>query len=276
MFSGTHDTKSSKSRLRENSSMASPKMSLKLLVDRKGSRVLFAEVPKEFVDILFRIFSLPLGTLIESVGSEWMVGCLGKLKDSIESLRGNYLQPGIKMEDVFNHKTTFNGDIFRLSYDEAQSGSSKPVYRCPNATRKYYDSDSNSGSRFGYDYDYRNYKACESNVTLYVNTKCPNCRRSMNVPMTVVRPKEVLAETKKTDQKRKRGYVKEVATYMVMDDLVVKPMSTISSITAINKFSVEDLSQLEEMTVSFGKEEGLKLLKASLKTDKVLTAIFMH
>ncbi|KAM0043250.1 hypothetical protein Hdeb2414_s0010g00339071 [Helianthus debilis subsp. tardiflorus] len=238
--------------------MASPKMSLKLLVDRKGSRVLFAEVPKEFVDILFRIFSLPLGTLIESVGSEQMVGCLGKLKDSIESLRGNYLQPGIKMEE------DQSGDIFRLSYDdEDQSGSSKAVYRCPNATRKYYDSDSGSGSGsgygYGYGYDYRNYKACESNVTLYVNTKCPNCRRSMNVPMTVVMPKEVLAKTKKTDKKRKGGYVKEVVTYMVMDDLVVKPMSTISSITAINKLSVKDLSQLEEMTVSFGKEEVLLL-----------------
>ncbi|KAJ0601981.1 hypothetical protein HanIR_Chr03g0134731 [Helianthus annuus] len=146
--------------------------------------------------------------------------------------------------------------------------------RCPNATRKYYDSGSSYG--YGYDYDYRNYKACESNVTLYANTKCPNCRRSMNVPMTVVTPKEVLAETKKTDKKRKRGYVKEVVTYLVMDDLVVKPMSTISSITAINKLSVKDLSQLEEMTVSFGKEEGLKLLKASLKTDQVLTAMFMH
>ncbi|KAM0043261.1 hypothetical protein Hdeb2414_s0010g00339181 [Helianthus debilis subsp. tardiflorus] len=70
--------------------------------------------------------------------------------------------------------------------------------------------------------------------------------------------------------------IKEVVTYMVMDDLVVKPMSTISSITLINKFGIKDLSQLEEKTVSFGKDEGLKLLEASLKTKKVLTTIFMH
>ncbi|KAI7730308.1 hypothetical protein M8C21_019901 [Ambrosia artemisiifolia] len=63
---------------------------------------------------------------------------------------------------------------------------------------------------------------------------------------------------------------------MVMDDLVVNPMSTISSITLINKFGVTDLSQLEEKSVSFGKDEGLKLLEASLKTNKVLTTIFMH
>ncbi|MFS7960635.1 hypothetical protein Hanom_Chr08g00705361 [Helianthus anomalus] len=43
--------------------MASPKMNLKLLIDRKGSGVLFAEAPKEFVDFLFHMLSFPLGTL---------------------------------------------------------------------------------------------------------------------------------------------------------------------------------------------------------------------
>ncbi|KAK1415602.1 hypothetical protein QVD17_31385 [Tagetes erecta] len=137
--------------------MASQKMSLKLLVDKKAKRVVFAEVPKEFVDFLFHIFSLPLGTLIEFMS-----------KDEVE-------------------------------------------------------------------------------------------------------------DTMELDKKKiNRGYVKEVVTYMVMDDLVVKPMSTISSITLINKFGVKDLSQLEEKTVSFGKDEGLKLLMASLKTDKVLTTVFMQ
>ncbi|MFS7961507.1 hypothetical protein Hanom_Chr08g00715901 [Helianthus anomalus] len=112
--------------------MASPKMSLNLLVDKRGPRVLFAEVPKEFVDFLFHLFSLPLGTLIELIGSNQMVGCLGKLKDSVESFNGNYLQPGIKKNDIFHPKTVFNGDTFLLSYDHAsshdQSGASKVVY----------------------------------------------------------------------------------------------------------------------------------------------------
>ncbi|KAJ0764313.1 hypothetical protein HanPI659440_Chr08g0290681 [Helianthus annuus] len=245
--------------------MASPKMSLKLLVDRKGSRVLFAEVPKEFVDFLFHIFSLPLGTLIELLGSKQMVGCLGKLKDSITSFNGNYLQPGIKMDDIFNPKTAFNGKTFLLSYDASsgdQSGASKAVYRCSNGntTRCSY-----CGSN----------PSCRSNATLYANSICPGCSGLMNVKMTLVTPSQVAA-TKEADEIKKRGYVKEVVTYMVMDDLVVKPMSTISSITLINKFGLKDLSQLEEKTVSFGKDEGLKLLEASLKTDKVLTSIFMH
>ncbi|KAM0043260.1 hypothetical protein Hdeb2414_s0010g00339171 [Helianthus debilis subsp. tardiflorus] len=250
-----------------SSSMASPKMGLKLLIDRKGSRVLFAEVPKEFVDFLFHIFFLPLGTLIEFLGSNQMVGCLGKLKDSIESFDEDCLQSGIKSEDIFNPKTAFNGDKFLLSYDHTSSddqsgpsGASKAVYMCDNALCSRCEDDS-----------------CTSNVTLYANLKCPNpnCRDFMNVKRTVVTPNRV-AEAMEGVKKKKVGYVKKGKTYMVMDDLVVKPVSTISSITLINKFDVKDLSQLEEKMVSFGKDEGLKLLAASLKTDKVLTTIFMH
>ncbi|KAM0010051.1 hypothetical protein Hdeb2414_s0010g00334101 [Helianthus debilis subsp. tardiflorus] len=262
---GCVSSKTQQATVQENSSMASPKMSLKLLVDRKGSRVLFAEVQKEFMDFLFHIFSLPLGTLIEFLGSNQMVGCLGKLKDSIESFQENYLQRGLKMDDIFNPKTAFNGDTFLLCYnhassDQDQSGAPKPLYKCANATSRCYQCSSTP---------------CRSNATLSANSICPDCGGSMNVMMTVVTPNEV-AETKEAKKKRKGGYVKKVVTYMVMDDLVVKPMSTISSITLINKFGVKDLSQLEEKTVSFGKDEGLKLLEASLKTKKVLTTIFMH
>ncbi|KAM0010052.1 hypothetical protein Hdeb2414_s0010g00334111 [Helianthus debilis subsp. tardiflorus] len=210
--------------------MASQKMSLKLLVDRKGSRVLFAEVPKEFVDFLFHIFSLPLGTLIELLGSKQMVGCLGKLKESIESFNGNYLQPGVKMDDIFNPKTAFNSNTFLLSYDassEVQSEASKAVYRCSNATTRCSRCGSSST------------QSCRSNVALHANTICPNCHCCMNVRMTVVTPDVEEIETESEVEKPKRGYVKEVVTYMVMDDLVVKPMSTISSITLINKFGVK-------------------------------------
>jgi hypothetical protein len=40
--------------------MAATKVSLKLVVDKKNQRVLFAEADKEFVDFLLSIFSLPV------------------------------------------------------------------------------------------------------------------------------------------------------------------------------------------------------------------------
>ncbi|KAL3620100.1 hypothetical protein CASFOL_035012 [Castilleja foliolosa] len=71
------------------------------------------------------------------------------------------------------------------------------------------------------------------------------------------------------------GFVKGVMTYMVMDDLVVTPMSTISSITLLNKFNIKEVGSLEEKVVSFGLNEAVKLLNASLKSKKVLTDVFL-
>ncbi|KAI5346317.1 hypothetical protein L3X38_014196 [Prunus dulcis] len=71
------------------------------------------------------------------------------------------------------------------------------------------------------------------------------------------------------------GYVKGVVTYMIMDNLEVKPMSTISSIAMLNQFNVKEVGALEEKVVYLGMDEGLKLLKASLETSTVLTNVFL-
>uniref|UniRef100_A0A2N9HJ06 DUF674 domain-containing protein n=1 Tax=Fagus sylvatica TaxID=28930 RepID=A0A2N9HJ06_FAGSY len=70
------------------------------------------------------------------------------------------------------------------------------------------------------------------------------------------------------------GYVKGVVTYMVMDDLEVKPMSTISGITLISKL-VKEVGALEEKVVDLDMDEGVKLLKASLLSNSVLTDVFL-
>jgi hypothetical protein len=49
---------------------------------------------------------------------------------------------------------------------------------------------------------------------------------------------------------KETGYVKGVATFTVMDNLMVKPMSTITSITLLNTFNVKDVSLLQEKTVN--------------------------
>ncbi|KAH0749766.1 hypothetical protein KY290_028998 [Solanum tuberosum] len=43
---------------------------------------------------------------------------------------------------------------------------------------------------------------------------------------------------------------------MVLDDLVVKPMSTISSITLLNQFSIKDVGVLKEKVVTLGMDEA--------------------
>ncbi|CAH1443479.1 unnamed protein product [Lactuca virosa] len=152
------------------------------------------------------------------------------------------------------------------AFADDKPATSKTLYRCSFTPRSgYYAFDGYSTCRF-------------KHVTEHPDVKCPSCRHLMNVPLKSVSPtdKDNAVVKEAVGEKRKLitgGYVKNVVTYMVMDNLVVKPISTISSITLINKFGVNDLSRLEEKTLPFGKDETLKLLKASLMTDQVLTTL---
>ncbi|XWS53132.1 hypothetical protein CRYUN_Cryun11dG0131600 [Craigia yunnanensis] len=72
------------------------------------------------------------------------------------------------------------------------------------------------------------------------------------------------------------GYVKATQTYMLMDNLMVKPMSTISSITVLNTFNIKDVGALEEKTVHINLKKGLELVKATFESETVLTKVFLE
>ena len=60
------------------------------------------------------------------------------------------------------------------------------------------------------------------------------------------------------------GFVQGATTYILMDDLMVTPMSMISSITLVNKFNSKDVNSLEERTVNLGREEASPTIIFSL------------
>ncbi|BFG24095.1 hypothetical protein CerSpe_103690 [Prunus speciosa] len=72
--------------------------------------------------------------------------------------------------------------------------------------------------------------------------------------MTYVAP-PAATSTRDTILSSEGGYVKSVVTYMMMDDLEVQPMSTISSIALLNKLNVKDVGAPEERVVQLGLQE---------------------
>ncbi|TQE14224.1 hypothetical protein C1H46_000143 [Malus baccata] len=76
-------------------------LTLKLLIDKKRQKVLFADAAKDFVDFLFTLLSLlslPVGTIIRLLFKDAMVSSLGKLYQSIETLNDEYLQPNMEKD----------------------------------------------------------------------------------------------------------------------------------------------------------------------------------
>ncbi|XP_073290660.1 uncharacterized protein [Primulina huaijiensis] len=223
--------------------MACSTVSMKLLIDSESKRVLFAEASKETVDFLFYILSLPVATVIRLLRKQGMAGSLENLYASVENLNESYIQPSQTKETLL--KPSLPVGI-----------SSVPLLRMNNTTTG------------------RNYYTC--NQCRYNSTRvsddpsaiCPACSRKMEMVVPYVAPP---GKEKSTEG----GFVKGVVTYMIMDNLVVNPMSTISSITLLNKFNIKNVLNLLEMEVTLGMEEAVKLLKASLQSEKVLTDVFL-
>ncbi|KAK4437890.1 hypothetical protein Salat_0123100 [Sesamum alatum] len=72
------------------------------------------------------------------------------------------------------------------------------------------------------------------------------------------------------DMDGKGSYVKGPSMFMVSDDLVVTPPSSISSLTVLNNLNTP-LSDVEELTFEIGRQQALCILKASLTSTSALT-----
>ncbi|XVE52739.1 hypothetical protein DITRI_Ditri02bG0147300 [Diplodiscus trichospermus] len=229
--------------------MAETKLSLKLLIDKKANKVLFAEAGKEFVDFLFYLLSLPVGTIINLLKSETMVGCIGNLYESLENLNEAYLQPNqhknlLLKPDMPNVVI----GVPLLLPDTSQDPAQRKYYNC-----SYYRC--SNGSRY---------------VTNNPNTLCPSCGNSMSTEVSFVG-----MNPGKAGSTSEGGVVKGLATYMVMDDLTITPMSMISGIALLNKCNIKDFSALEERMVEFSINEGPEMLRASLQSKTALTYVFI-
>ncbi|CAA0840186.1 Unknown protein [Striga hermonthica] len=229
--------------------MANSSISLKLLIDTRAKRVLFAEAGKDCVDFLFYILSLPVAKLIDLVGKQGMVGSIANLYESIENLNDSYVQADQAKDTLLKPSYTASSAVPLLALEDSSSGAGrKKFYRCSYGS------------------------SCMNYVSDGPNATCPYCKQLMSRDLTYVAPPVV----KSVSSGAEGGFVKGVVTYMVMDDLSVSPMSTISSITLLNKFNVKEVGALEEKVVSFGMTEAVKLLKASLETKFVLTRVFLN
>ncbi|KAK9913413.1 hypothetical protein M0R45_037231 [Rubus argutus] len=201
--------------------MATPNsktISVKLLVDKRSQKVVFAEAGKDFVDFLFALLSFPPSKILNDM----------------------YVQPNFNRDTLLKSKEPAGvpNNLGLLTNVETP----KVIYQC---------------SRRGYS-DQHTYVSEEPNV------KCPACSTMLTRTSYVSPPGTINAE----------GIVKGVVTYIIKDDLEVKPNFTIATILQLERFNVKCMCDLEEKVVDVGMDEGVKLLKESLQSKSVLTNVF--
>ncbi|KAF0924082.1 hypothetical protein E2562_008409 [Oryza meyeriana var. granulata] len=241
--------------------MGSSQISLKLLVDTKSKKVLFAEAGKEFVDFVFSLLKLPIGAVVKLISAGTMQGSVGRLYQSVEHISASYLLPNKDRDDLLQPKVLHADarELLLLQGGKRESGGgSSPLARFKLYTCAGYCATA----------------SMESKAT------CPQCKQEMATEVALMLPSAPQAQGSSSSavgggNEESSGYVEGLVTYMVTDGLEVTPMSAISSITLINKFSVGKDVELAEKFVIVGMDEGLGLLKAALRSDTVLSDVFL-
>ena len=196
-------------------------VSLKLVVDTESQTVLYAEAGKEFVDFLIDIIALPVGAFVPLLNEE-MLGGLGNIYESIENLGTTYLQPNVNKDTLLKYKAFISGSVGTLGLlqlPNVETLTSRKLYRC-NPSR-----------------------VCDGGTPWQAHF----CELSYQGPKRLNNPY--------FSTEMEGGYVEEAVTYMVMDDLEVKPLSTLSMITLLDKYNLKEIGTLVEKVVNFGMDE---------------------
>ncbi|KAJ4843095.1 hypothetical protein Tsubulata_050645 [Turnera subulata] len=214
-----------------------PPMNLKLLIDKSSGKVLFAEAKKEFVDFLFALLQAPLGSLLRLLSENGMPtssGSLDQLYTSVLNLDPNYFLPNINKLTLIP-KMDFPPNTHHV-----------PSFPPPKESNSGFTLGSSSPSTFS-----------TSTPPLFGNQSNYSTSSPFGSSCEVV-----------------PGYVKDVVTYMVLDDLTVQPSSNISILILLNKFHVKEVGCLQEKNVKINLQKGIELVKASFQSDSVLTDVF--
>ncbi|KAG0516607.1 hypothetical protein BDA96_09G017900 [Sorghum bicolor] len=271
--------------------MAPSKISLKLLVETKSKRVLFAEAGNDFVDFVFSLLTLPIGAVAKLVSAGTMHGSVGRLYKSVDHMGSSYLLPGADKAELLQpgvlHPDARHQLLLLPSPPRANAAAAAAANGDGDGGAEAEEEERQPRLPKFKLYACAGAGKCVT-VTMERDAACPKCKLPMATEMTFVMPSAAPRAAagggkggggKGVDDEEERGggggYVKGLVTYMVTDGLEVTPMSAISSITLINKFSSGKDVELAEKYVSVGMDEGLGLLRAALSSDTVLSDVFL-
>ncbi|PWA63686.1 hypothetical protein CTI12_AA350630 [Artemisia annua] len=215
------------------------KIMLKVTLQKSNSKFLFAEADGDFVDFLFGFLEIPLGTVIgKLLNGNSSLESMDNLFSSISNMHIGYL----KSQDLKNALLQP-----QLSWDHVSQNHTFKL-NASNLAKIFFHNECIKGTLIMY-------------LTHFYDPPCVGCDQEC-YELTFKDPK-VLG-----------GVLKAPAKFMVTDDLNLTPVSSVSTIALLNKLKVP-LNDVEEHEVSIGVEEGLKILKASLKSSTPLSDVLL-
>jgi len=237
---------------------AANSMTIKLMVNKRSRKILYAEAGKDFVDLLFSFLVLPTGAIAKQAlvskvtkkeEDQTKVPCITNLYKSVESLSALLMKADKAV--LLNPKvvsTTYTNDI--LCIQSPPPPAAPPgYYVCNNASSTYYI---NSG--------FYSTASTTHNLSTQSGSSTCSCGSLVNREVKLVEKAPVPVLPK--------GYVKKTANFVITDDLSVIPVNSTATIVQLwNKLDVKEPTELEERNVTVGQNEVINFVVPSFLTN---------
>lgn len=232
------------------------KFSLKVIVNKERTKVLFAEADSHFTDILLSFLTLPLGRIVKIFEKQYgdeapTIGSLNTLYHSLANLdSSHFCTEGAKMA-LLDPKTSFEVDYECLKLDVSNSPPANyltcSIYYC---NRNKFRS-----------------------VSIY-NDQYQYCKLCGNYIMTREEVAKKGSETAAAAATDDGTFTKNTTTFIIYDDLGIS-VNVTGLLQTISILGITDMDSAKLMNVSFGLTEIMNLLKASLLSPTPLSDLIL-
>ncbi|CAA0816070.1 Unknown protein [Striga hermonthica] len=231
--------------------MSDPKsfrFTLKAMINKQKTKVLYVEADNHFADVLLSFLALPLGTIIRVLKKHYgtevpVLGSFTTLYNGLHDLdSGLFLTQDCK-NLLLNPVSLSETECRRLkiSVDDAQP---TKYFKCGDINCSY--------SNF-------------PDVSMYFSGLKCNCGKPLDEAIYM-----------REEEDSKRGvFITSKVSLIISDDLQVLPSGTGSAVQILRKFGLIDTVGIEERNLTFRFNEIMDLLKGSLLSREPLTEIIL-
>ncbi|KAK2432754.1 hypothetical protein QL285_018110 [Trifolium repens] len=226
----------------------SSKMNIKVVQSKSLKKITTIEDNGDFVDFIFSILTIPLGSIVRLLGANSFAGCISNLYESVENLDPTsvLLNPGIALQFGCPNQ------ILKIPHLQPTPNT---YYYGIEPQKAVYD------SYYGC-YEIIRFKLESGGVISKTNKSIYNAKI-----LTALNPRSLNSSKKGVVV----GFVKRTTFYGVGDNLKVEPLSANFCLSYLKELSLP-IDDLEVKVITIGEAEALKFLGALLTSKFTLTS----
>ncbi|CAH8269739.1 unnamed protein product [Arabidopsis lyrata] len=226
-----------------------PKFTLRLIVDEEKNKVVLAEACRDFVDVLFSLLTLPMGTIVRLLENHRKsepvtVGCFNNLYRSVVEMSRDSFETEACKQMLMYLRSVRDVQCKRLKLNINPTEDIK-CFKCPSYCSLY--------SNF--------------------NTSICSCGNLTNEEIKLENKEKVAGQ----NQSDANGvFVSGRCSFILTDDLEVAVKSTELVLNKLKSLGCADVSKLGERLLDIGLEEVLTLLECIFSSNAPLTDAFLN